>query len=208
MTYDNKPVRHRFPTLIAFVMIALMWLSCDSAFVSDEGEDPSQSMPKLPDDQAILFEMSYENFAWGHYHEGWVIDRSGRMITYIYFQDDDPWQPQDPEAITEQELFDKLSHNAGWRKTVDSAELAAARQLIPASAIGRMSDTNRNCDDAGIVRYLAYVREDTALIYHPILLYQHGDIALRNRSRSARTLFDWMRTVDKDSYGLFCPPPE
>lgn len=207
MTHEILPTRFRFPIVIGLAIIALFWLSCDSAFVPD-GDDGSQTMPTLPDDQAILFEVSYVNYAWSYSCLGWYVNAEGQRYSYSYQSDDEPWQPQDHQAVTEQELLDKYSHGAQFLGEIDSIEFAVAKDLIPASAIGEMTDTLSQCIDAGRFRYLAYVRDDTTLTYHPVLLYQHGDDALRNRSEPARYLFEWLRTVSGNQGRIFCPPPE
>jgi hypothetical protein len=159
-------------------------------------------------DQAILFEVEYVNHAWGYKCSGWYIDGAGQRYSYNYEHGDDPWQPKNDEAITEQELLEKYSHGEEFLGNVDSIEFATAKGLILASAVGSMSDTSSRCADFGIVRYLAYVRDDSTLIYRPVLLYQHGDMALRNRSAQARTLFAWMQRVSGDPRGISCPAPE
>lgn len=208
MTNERKLKTQRFPKSIVCLSVALLCLACGSAGLSGDGDDASQSMPKLPDDQAILFEVAYVNFAWGYRCEGWYIDGEGRRYSYSYARDDDPWRPQNPEAITEQELLDKYSHGARFLGTVDPAAVATARSLIPASSVGRMSDRVSVCRDFGGAGYLAYVRDDSSLTYHPVLLYQQGDWAYRNLSAEARTLFDWLREVSGQQGEINCPAPE
>jgi hypothetical protein len=178
----------------------MLWLSCGTT-------EPDQTLPNLPADQAILFEVEYVNHAWGYKCSGWYIDREGQVYSYSYEHGDDPWQPQDHKAITEQELLEKYSHGAEFLGNVDSIEFATVKGLILASAVGSMSDTTQRCADFGTVRYLAYVREDSTLTYHPVLLYQHGDMALRNLSTQARTLFDWLREQSGDSGEIECGAP-
>ncbi|MDH3892539.1 MAG: hypothetical protein OEV49_15850 [candidate division Zixibacteria bacterium] len=208
MTCEGRFIQRWFPRLIVCLMAGLLWLSCGQSGVSDDGDGFVQSLPKLPADQAILFEVGYVNGAWGYRCEGWYIDGSGRRYSYHYEHDDDPWRPENHEAITEQELLEKFSHGAEFLGVVDPAEVAASKALIPASAVGTMSDVARRCADFGTARYLAYVRDDSTLTYRTVLLYQHGDMAYRNLSVEARTLFDWLREVSDQRGEIPCPAPE
>ena len=200
MTYKRQLIRQYFTVSVVCLSALMLWLSCGTT-------DSNQTLPNLPADQAILFEVEYVNHAWGYQCSGWYIDEAGQRYSYSYEHSDDPWQPQDHEAITEQELLEKYSHDAKLLGIVDSIEFATAKGLILTSAVGSMSDTSSRCADFGTVRYLTYVRDDSTLTYRPVLLYQHGDMALRNLSTQARTLFDWLRELSGDSGEIECAAP-
>ena len=201
MTYKRQLIRQYFTVSVICLSALMLCLSCGTT-------DSNQTLPNLPVDQAILFEVEYVNHAWGYKCSGWYIDGAEQRYSYSYEHSDDPWQPKNDEAITEQELLEKYSHGEEFLGNVDSTEFATVKGLIPASAVGNMSDTSSRCADFGIVRYLAYVRDDSTLTYRPVLLYQHGDMALRNRSAQAKTLFAWMQRVSGDSGEIECPAPE
>jgi hypothetical protein len=201
MTSERKPDQRWFSKSVMCFSAVLLCLACGTT-------ESEKTLSGLPADQAILFEVSYVNFAWGHQCSGWYVNAAGQRYSYSYADGEDPWQPENPEAITEQELLDKFSHGARLLGTVDSSEVAASKDLILASAVGSMSDTVSMCADFGTGRYLAYVRDDSTLTYRPVLLYQHGDWAARNLSTDARTLFSWLRVISDDHDVLECGPPD
>lgn len=208
MTYKRNRNRQWLSKSIICLSALLLCLSGALAGLSCDGTGPTQPWPELPGDQAILFEVSYVNHAWGYRCSGWYINGEGERFSYEYEQDDDPWQPQNYEAITEQELLTKFSHGAKFLGSIDSAAVASAKNLIPASAVGGLSDTVWRCADFGAVSYTAYMRDHSSLTYHPVPLYEHGDWAFRNLSGEARWLFDWLRDVSGEQGEIPCAAPE
>ena len=143
----------------------------------------------IPEKQMFLFEISTVNYAWGREIRGLYVDSQGGV--YEYNRSDADWQPADKDAYSEAELSDKF-HKKQPKQTVEAATLARMQKLIEPASAGKLTPPAGRCFDAGVTRYLAYSYDQRSQRYKPVLLYQAGDIAQKNLSESARTLYEWL----------------
>lgn len=142
--------------------------------------------------QDYLFEIGYENHAWGLQINGFVVDVQG--CVYRYNHDQAEWRPADPDAITAAELGDKF-RSREQVGTVDTGTLNAMAALIEAASTGTFSDPVSVCADFGGQSFLAYLYDGAGNVYRPVLLYTAGDVATKNLSTSAETLYNWLFTI-------------
>lgn len=154
--------------------------------------------------QKIYFEVMYENYAWGYALNGIYIDSDGLIYSYSWEHGSDPWQRGD--SLTEEDLFEKYSHNPEVIGHLDHDFLQAKIGQIEPAAAGPVSPPVYRCADFGIYYYLAYTFDSLAGIYTPVILYQAGDEARKNYSLEAFELFDWLAAYE--SGAPICGYPE
>lgn len=185
-------------------LLATGLISCD--FLSSLGhrKDDHRKDANASRDQQILFEVEYVNFAWGLQWRGLYVDHEGSVWRYDHGHE--TWQTTRRDAYTLEDLLDKYSHERELITSVSSQELAKARRLIGPAGGGRLTEPVGRCYDFGTVTFRAFRYDIEDELYHPILLYQAGDIARKNASTSAIQLTAWLMTIDSTAVVQHCLP--
>lgn len=186
------------PLVIVLLLVFSACIADDTGKISDS-EPPPDSLP--PDNssavaQKILFEFSYINFAWGFQCHGFYVDSAGHAWKYRFERTDEPWQPADPENITEAELLEKYSHNLSLAATLDKGIVDKMAKLIAAASEGELSDRRNIGNDMGSEEYLAYAFDADQETYHPVTLTIYGDWVTENYAAEAKSLVEWLRSIE------------
>jgi hypothetical protein len=144
----------------------------------------------LPEEQPVLFEYRYTNFAWGYQENGWLIDREGMVRVYEL-----PEDFRDPDSAGFMSLED-LEYNLSQADSViailEEEEFLEYTRLIPAAARGKISEAQNMAADAGASVLSCYIYDTEKEAYRYIFLAQSGDWEQRNLSPSAETLVEWL----------------
>jgi hypothetical protein len=177
--------------------------SCSADESVGSTENDSSQVPDTPEDsvvsgQRILFEVSYINFAWGFQFYGYYVDSAGLVHKFRYASDDDPWQPSDPDQITEEDLMEKYSHNPAFVTELDADVVSQNVELISDAAQGHMSKRTHEFCDFGSIVYTAYLYDDQDERYQPVTLLIYGDWTSRNQSQAAEMLVEWLKSIQVD----------
>ena len=143
--------------------------------------------------QKVFFDVWFANYAWGYQMHGFYIDNDG--LVYTYDHSFAPWEAPDPEAITEDQLLEKIGHNAVITGFIQLAVLEEKIALIPAAAEGPYTERAARCFDFGSIEFLAYQFNADEGVYYPVLLKLQGDWAQDNLSEEAVELYEWLTTV-------------
>jgi hypothetical protein len=143
--------------------------------------------------QRILFEMEYVNFAWGHQHRGFYVDSDGGVWTYDV--SGTPWEPARHDAYTLEELEAKYGSRREPLTTVPARKIEEMRRLIESASRGGLTEPVGNCADFGSITYRAFEYDADGSLYRPVLLYQAGDVALKNTSLSAARITGWLMEI-------------
>lgn len=151
-----------------------------------------ETAPPIPSEQQFVFEISHENAAWGYRRGGRYIDNQGGVFEY---QSRRHWRQSPEGGLTEADLLRKFAGSRRLDVTVDQPTLRKMYTLIESARKGGLSDPRPRCRDAGTIQYLAYVYDGHSRRYQPVLLYQAGDIALKNQAEAARVLYEWLFTL-------------
>jgi len=200
------------PLLIVMILAGSLLLSCDSGAGSDPdlagSNDPVENPPVTAEiSQAILFEISHVNNAWGYVCRGLYVDSQGYVYTYDH--SDQYWNPGNNGFFMEQQLLEKYSHNSVLVDSVTLETLGEMYQQIKPAAEGALSERVNRCNDAGGQLYTAYVVDSRVSKYYPVLVYEAGDWAQKNLSDAAAQLFAWLQTLNDNSYAdPACEYPE
>jgi hypothetical protein len=169
------------------------------------GCELTSSDDALSDQQMFLFQVEYVNYAWGAAWNGLYVDHVGRIYTYDL--SGESWTPQSETSFTTEELLAKYTHNKERIDTLDPADLAEQRALIPAAGAGILTEPTPRCADFGTLTFSAFTYDARTDRYTPVLLQQEGDMARTNTSNSAALLVTWLKTLDDARFdNEYCLP--
>jgi hypothetical protein len=189
--------------IIVISIIILIMQSCEWDYLGDKNTDDNS----LPKNQDYYFEVQYLNFAWGYNHHGLYIDKDGNCFSYKFNSNVEPWQHKSDSGFTKVELENKFSQNKEFKIKIDDKTLNDKINLISLAKAGKLTDGQHICADFGAITYIAYEFDKKDSLYKPIYLYQAGDLAFKNLSVAANTLYRWLRFEiegEKDDPG--CKP--
>jgi len=167
-----------------FILILLSLSGCD-LFVSS---------PRVST-RNFLFEVEYENFAWGYVHRGIYINNKGEVYKYDYDSSSGIWRRNDDGLYTESELIKKYRPNNEFLKKLDVNRVSQMRDLIPEAMQAGYSDTVSVGADIGAVNYICYSYDKSAHKYFEIILAQEGDWKFKKESAAADTLINWLKKI-------------
>ena len=156
------------------------------------GADTGAPDVKPPPGQQILFEVSYENYAWQPSLKGIFITADGSVYSYDYFAGDAGTQP--PAVVypaTEQELRARYGQSPKKTGSVPVSELYAHFAKVAAAAGGVLLRQNL-CADAGESTSVGYLYDAASARYSPVILGMDGDQAGLNLAPEAAELVKWL----------------
>ena len=151
--------------------------------------DPSESIGE------IVFECYSINFAWGHRHSGYYVDRHGGV--HRYDRSGDLWLPesvQRGDALTpEADLLEKFKTAERYRE-VSPQLLNEKIRLLGRAAHGRITSEHEMAD-AGGHGCVGYLYDSEKALYRSIPLGSGGDIRVTNSAPEARKLKEWLEEL-------------
>ncbi len=157
----------------------------------DSGVDTGTSDARPAPSQDILFEVMYENYAWGANLSGVFITADGSIYSYDYYAfAPDASPPSVLYPATEQELRARY----GTPKKTGSiplSELYAHYAQVPGAAGGVLL-RQFLCDDAGEITNIGYLYDEATALYSPVILGVEGDQAALNLAPQAASLLTWL----------------
>jgi len=199
------PKNHLISFGAAVALVAALCLASCSILDSNPAGTTAKAAPwEPPAEQDVLFEVSHVNFAWGYYLGGFYIDRDGDIFAFGRDNDDERWQPADPDHLTAQDLQNKYSIGRTLVGSVDLVTLDLMTDLIPIARDGELSEPVSLCADYGGRSWRAYVMDESTGEYESVLLYAAGDWASRNLSYGAAELVNWLRNLNGESGQIDC----
>ncbi|MGH7467322.1 MAG: hypothetical protein ACRENP_04985 [Longimicrobiales bacterium] len=151
-------------------------------------EEPEPDLTERP---PVLFEIEYFNQAALPRWRGYYIDSAGEL--YSYDRSNERTGPTvDQSAFTHAELMEKVDPGRTRVRAVSRTELQALSLLIPAAARGEITTTNRQCADAGVLSFLAYIFDHNALVFRKVVIRNEGDVARANQANEARQIYQYL----------------
>ena len=175
----------RITQTVIFSILILLLNSCEKKEIE---------LDKSFENQRILFQKEYINYAWGYYHNGWFVDTLGSIYSYSSPKN---WNENDSLGnIYYAQIEENLSHTQLSTIKVDLSILTKNALLIEEASTGKIKQTNLVMFDAGATAYYCYKFNPTEKSYHRFLLKQIGDINLNNESEAANNLYIWLNEID------------
>ncbi len=170
------------PTILLIATVSVLALECR--------ETPTN--PGQTSHARVFLESERLNNAWGYFHQGWVIDTAGNIISYDIARDGAHWYGNESGYYTAEELWSKIHHLDTVRGFIPADTMEILRTLAAASVAGTYSDTTWPMRDAGAWTYSCYVYDPDSAKYRQVVLRVWGDCQFFNTAQSAMTLSTWM----------------
>jgi hypothetical protein len=146
----------------------------------------------ISDEQEILFEVNYVNYAWGYQNNGILIDKQGRIRTYDKPKD---WKFAALGPLTVAEMDENLSKTTISKVTIPPAELAQYVNLLKKVSDDDFSNpVNRGADMGGSSFYI-YHFDPGSKVYTTVLLQSTGDMDTFNLDPDAKKISEWLLKV-------------
>ena len=158
----------------------------------------------LADEERVLLEVEYINFAWTPTYFGFFVDGSGRVFRYD--RNGTTYPHQDNTEWTIANLDDKFVPVRNQVMTRPAAEVLALDPLIDLAAGGTLSEPKVVCADAGTLTYRAYRYNADTGRYTAVPLRVEGDFAQENTSQAAQQLIAYIRSLGLMDELLGCDP--
>ena len=169
-------------TIITNLLFLILFAGCEK--VTYDIYDP---------DQLVLFQREHINYAWGYQHYGFFVDTSGIVRSYGL---PESWNFADDNGyITKAELHENFSKAIQEDCSVEKCEILKNYSLLLAAQSGNLTDPENVAADAGTTSYFGYVYEPSGNRYKQILIRQNGDFEVRNTSREAQKIYEWLKQV-------------
>ncbi len=170
----------------------------------DSGVDSTAPDAKPPPGQQILFEVSYQNFAWQPTLRGVFITADGSVYSYDYFAGDAGGQPPAVTyPATEQEIRSRYGQNPKKTGSVPLDELYAHFAEVEPAASGVLL-RQYLCADAGTRSSVGYLYDPATARYTQVILGMDGDQAGLNTSPQAADLVKWLAKYSSSPTGGGC----
>jgi hypothetical protein len=153
--------------------------------------EKNEDDPYIPDNnQRIIFQCEYINYAWGYQHVGWIIDSSGSVYCY---NNPEVWYYTDSLGlINSTEMDSNLLRTDSICYKIDKVELTSKIALIKKASKGNISEQVNEMFDAGATTFYTYIYDEETKSYKQILLKQTGDWRIDNTSTEAVELYEWL----------------
>jgi len=147
----------------------------------------------LSDDQEILFQYEYRNYAWGNQHQGYFIDKKGNILTY---SNPEGWNNPDSDMMIYQDkLHENLDKCSISDKTVPLFELEKFARYIPNISSSKVSATRSTGADMGSHTFFCYKYDETFHVYKGYLIKMEGDNTRENLNFYSKKIVSWMKGI-------------
>jgi hypothetical protein len=153
----------------------------------------------IDENQHILFQYDYINYAWGYLHTGFLIDNQGNILTY---KNPETWNYPDEELVlTESQLRENLENCVITEKKISPDELAKYAGYIKNISLSKITALKNVAADAGTGQYICYMYSDSSGTYKGSLIKMEGDFTCENLNFYSKRVSLWLKSIN-DSPGL------
>jgi len=168
---------------ITVLMLAIIVAGCEPEY-------------DAPEEQPVFFEYHYENFAWGHQENGWLIDKDGVVRSYTL--PENFRVPDSTAYMSADDLLFNLSQTDSTLHIINRTELDRYIRLIPGAAEGEVGETRHLAYDAGTSVLSCYLFDPDTGRYKYVFLARSGDYEQFNKAPEAEALVNWLK-----EFGVF-----
>jgi hypothetical protein len=183
----------RIPAVL-FAVLAMLGACRNSDSVVASGSHDTTT-DKIPSSQIVLVEHEYENYAWGYQHRGTVVFADGSVVAYAWDRDEKPYESSGSTTISIAELSAKYDHGRHRVGSVGADTVALIERLSAAAAHGDLTERAMTGADMGETTRTAYLFDETAEKYTPVVLRVDGDWSYRNTSSQAAQLAELVDAI-------------
>jgi len=122
-----------------------------------------------------------------------MIDSAGYVYSFDISKNDASWKTADKnDEISEADMKNNLSLCSKTSKQISTDSLNHFSSLIVKASQGSLTEPQTVMADAGMTTYVAYIFNNATGRYKKVLLYQWGDVQIKNASPEANEIADWL----------------
>jgi hypothetical protein len=147
----------------------------------------------LNNNQHILFQIEYINYAWGYQHSGIIIDNEGKVWSY---NNPENWNFADDQmSISEEQIEQNLSVSSATGIVISKVDLEKYSSYIPNIASSKVTALKNVAADAGSTSYICYSYSQTASSYKGTIIKMEGDFSCENLNFFSKKTALWLKEV-------------
>ena len=144
--------------------------------------------------KGILFQYEYLNYAWGYSHQGYLIDSAGYVHGYKLPV---KWNfPDSTRFLSLSQMNENLSQTDTVFFQVPKTELEIYKSKIQSAAKGLLTKPVNEMYDAGSSSFYGFIYDSNAKKYKRFLINQTGDWEIENQSEAAKTIYNWLLSIN------------
>lgn len=147
----------------------------------------------INENQAVLFQVEYINYAWGYQHNGFIIDKKGNILTY---NNPENWNFTDKELIlSESQMNENIGKCLNSGKKVSDEELTKYSGYIKNIASSKITALKNVAADEGSKQYICYQYSDKSRTYKGCLIKMEGDFTCENLNFFSKKATTWLKNI-------------
>jgi len=149
----------------------------------------------LSENQIILFQFDYLNYAWGYQHHGFLIDSEGNILRY---ENPEGWNFPDSELnLTSAKAAENISKCFPAGKQIDKDELLKYASYINNIAQSRVTALKNAGADGGTSQYICYQFSENSGTYEGHVVKMEGDFTCENLNYYSKKVTLWMKKIQE-----------
>jgi len=195
-----KLIKHRINSIIFWAFIYGLIISCAKS------GPPENKYDNCEIKQKVLFQLNFENYAWGCNQRGYFIDNKGIIKRYICPKKE-AWRRTSTGYYSKEELDHNYQMADSVIGIITREELCYHYNLIKPASILRLSKLADTACDMGSIALFAYLWDNEKNQYKVVFLSVEGDRTQDNLNLDAITIADWLRLKFNRPRMFDSPPP-
>ncbi len=145
-------------------------------------------------EQDILFQYEYVNYAWGYHHYGFIIDNKGEVLT---FKEPVKWNFADKNhLLTMEQVKENLANCTKTDRMIPKSELKKYINYIDNIASSKVTAPKSTGADAGTTSYFCFQFSESSSTYKQTIIRTEGDSTCENLNFFTRKVIDWMKNIN------------
>jgi hypothetical protein len=147
----------------------------------------------INENQVILFQYEYINYAWGYQHNGFIIDNDGNVLT---FRNPEHWNfPDNDFSLSETEVAENIDTCTPAGIKIAEEELQKYTSYINNVASSKVTALKNVAADAGSSEYICYKYSESTGTYKGYLIKMEGDFTCENLNFYSKKISLWMKDI-------------
>lgn len=145
------------------------------------------------EDQTVLFQYEYINYAWGVHHHGFFIDGEGNILIY---NNPGEWHfPGAELSISDIRLEENLSKCITSGMKITQEDLDKYSKYIEYIASSKVTAIKNTGADRGSTRFICYQHDEGSESYKGHIIKMEGDFSCENLNFYSKRVTSWMRSI-------------
>jgi len=165
------------------LVIPILFSACQKDYIINE-------------EQKILFQYSYTNWAWGYYNQGLLIKGDGSVLVY---DNPEKWNfPDSGNILPQAKVEENLSYCTPSNIKIPPSELQKYANYIDNFASSKISAPISRGADMGAFSYLCFRFSKDSLNYKVVTIKVTGDWEYENLNYFSKKTVDWIDGIKSE----------